>query len=47
MSDFIFDVEGVLLIVFIIFEIGLFLKTGFELFLNTWWDDDTRDMDGF
>lgn len=41
------DFEGYVLIVGIIFELILFVKTSIELFRNTFWDDDTNDMDGF
>ena len=37
------DIEGYLLIGAIIFELILFVKTGIDLFIATWWGDD---MDG-
>ena len=36
------DVEGYLLIGAIIFELILFIKTGIDLFIATWWGDDER-----
>lgn len=41
--DFIsIDMEGCLLIGAIIFELILFIKTGIDLFMETWWGDDER-----
>lgn len=40
-------IEGYVLIIGIIFELILFVKTSIELFRNTFWNDDTNDMDGF
>ena len=40
-------IEGYVLIVGIIFELILFVKTSIELFRNTFWNDDTNNMDGF
>lgn len=40
-------IEGYALFIAIIIELILFVKTSIELFKNTWWDDDTDDMDGF
>jgi len=39
-------IEGYVLIIAIIFELILFIKTSIELFRNTFWNDDTNDMDG-
>lgn len=36
------EVEGYLIIGAIIFELILFIKTGIDLFIATWWGDDER-----